>query len=146
MLKKDRKKGVTLIELIIALSVFILLAIPVTNGIISSIKINKTASENKERSQAMSYAYENLKKIAGDGHLLIDKGEQKLDETKFFYNGKSEKYIFTYNAVTQSKLESIESVDKPTNIEFQSNMVKLSITLKSSEGAIKSETYNFKVD
>ncbi|MEF9935526.1 MAG: type II secretion system protein [Clostridium sp.] len=143
MLKRDKKKGVTLIELIIALSVFILLAIPVTNGILASIKTNKAATENRDMSLAMSYAYENLKKAANDGRLVLDGG---VTNSSIKYTGKLDTYSFSYNAETIAKLESKESIDKPNNIEFKSNMIKLTITLRSGNGSSKSETYNFKVD
>ncbi|KMT21290.1 type II secretion system protein [Clostridium cylindrosporum] len=158
MLKKDRKKGFTLIELTIALSIFIILAIPISNAIIQNIKSNKIADMKKDEVMAMNYAYENLRALVESGSLEVGEDTYELECE---YLGKFTKYVygytvkinkedeFTTKAGTTSPIE--DNASNESGLEFESRIATVSLNLyeevdgKRSENPLKSEEYTFRI-
>lgn len=55
---KNKKKGFTLLEVVIALSIFGLLIVPISAMVRSTINMNKKSNENVEAAEVMNKAYE----------------------------------------------------------------------------------------
>lgn len=55
---KNKKKGFTLLEVVIALSIFGLLIVPISDMVRSIINMNKKSNENVEAAEVMNRAYE----------------------------------------------------------------------------------------
>lgn len=154
MLKKGRKKGVTLIDIIIAFSIFLILLIPITNIIMQNIKTNKIADDKTDESMAISYGYENLKDLADKSSFIKNANNEKLvNGREVVYRGKLSNYVYTY---TVDKVETYTTTlgettpiitNENDDLEFNSSIVDFTLKIykESSNDVLKEEQYTFKV-
>lgn len=161
MLKKGRKKGVTLIELMVALSLFILLAIPITHAIIQNIKSNNSAQIEKEKVMAINYGYENLKMLVDTVSLKVSNDLQELKSEQgnnLEYVGRMKTYTYKYNSYVKENesyftkkgttlpIDNKESEEGSLEYEFESEIITVSLNVyeKESNKLIKTENYIFR--
>lgn len=163
MLRKGKKKGMTLVELMVALAIFIILCIPIGNAIMQNIKANKVADTKKEEVMAINYGYEKIRDLASELYFKTENIEEdkeydvKDSEDEYLvYNGKFRKYIYKYKI--ENKSEDIEKFSTesgrtdPLKIgdkEFESELVTILLELydkESNEQIGNGEKYTFRVN
>ncbi len=159
MLKKGKKKGMTLVELMVALAIFIILCIPIGNAIMQNIKANKTADTKKEEVMAINYGYEKMRDLASKLYLKTENIEEdkeydvKDSDDKYLeYNGKIRKYIYKYEIESVEKSSTESGRTDPLKIgdkEFESELVTILLKLydkESNEQIGNGEEYTFRVN
>ena len=160
---KNYKKGITLVELIVALAIFIILLIPISNIIITNSKNVKEANEKSEISLAANYGYETLRKILyslkvdGETYYIDNMlNSRELSDNVsdcLIYKGKINSYCFEYTAYYKDE----ESYVTPSNTtyggedeEFNSKIINVNLKIykldKNNKVNINlEETYTFRL-
>lgn len=161
MLKKGRKQGVTLVELIVALAIFIILFIPIGNAVMQNIKANKSSEIKKEETMAINYGYEKLRDQADNIFLDIEDEEGKeyvlkkssdKQEEDLAYQGKFNTYSYKYTIKDIDKSSTESGRTDPLQVsdkEFESKIVTISLKLynqKSDDQIGSGEEYTFRVN
>lgn len=160
---KNYKKGITLVELIVALAIFIILLIPISNIIITNSKNIKEANEKSEMSLAVNYGYETLRKILYsikvDGETYyIDNKLNSIDVSDnlsdyLIYKGKINSYCFEYTAYYKDE-ESYVTPPSTTyggeDEEFNSKIININLKIYKLKGNNKvdinlEEAYTFRL-
>ncbi len=160
---KNYKQGITLVELIVALAIFTILVIPISNIIITNSKNIKEANEKNEQSLAVNYGYETLRKILyslkvdGKTYYIDNKLDSKNISNDLgdylVYRGKINSYCFEYTAYYKNE----ESYVTPSNTtyggeeeEFNSKVINVNLKIYKLKGSNKEdinleETYTFRL-
>lgn len=155
MLKKGKKKGMTLVELMVALAIFIILFIPIGNAVMQNIKANKVAETKREEVMAINYGYEKLRDLASKLYLEaedIEHDVKDLENNDLAYNGKFRKYIYKYEIEKVEKSSTESGRTDPLKIgdkEFESELVTILLKLydkESNEQIGNGEEYTFRVN
>jgi prepilin-type N-terminal cleavage/methylation domain-containing protein len=156
--KYKRKKGVSLIEVIISVAILVILIIPLANSVIQSIIINKTS----ERKQMASFegqkvleefeSYKNLTLNGGIFNLLNGKPMKQDTTNKDKYEGEFsyEKGRDKYNVkVLMEKDNNLKSKNANGNPAFTINLPesgKLITEKKGSDEIRKEDIYTDATD
>lgn len=128
---RRKNTGLTIVEILISITIFAILMIPIVSSIISSLKMSTTAKETQYRNDYAEILMESVKSL----------GMNELSDSSYFENSGTLPGSFTYTYAPGGK-KNVTLADGTTKeIEFG----KYTITGQTKIG-IKKETYSYQIE
>ena len=128
---RRKNAGLTIVEILISITIFSILMIPIVSSIVSSLKMSTNAKETQYRNDYAENLMESVKSLAMD----------ELDNSVYFENSGTLPGSFDYNYAPGGKKEITLADSTTKEIEFG----KYTITGQTKLGT-KQETYSYRIE